>query len=275
MEHLILHLITVFILLLPLLATSSPQQVIYHQPYTVPSPHLVPQHRHRYPKGTVLQEDPLVYQMKRVVQSMNKFSNRFFNVINEDQNESGAVGATEGIAAAPLPPPSSTDLVYSPMTIFTSLSTLRSGSADDTFHELGTVLSLSKVNESVLEQGIGLILESVSHPTDKGSVNLINKLFLDSQLQPRNSYVNRVTDKFYGELVQTHFSNATAATRFVNTNMFVASHGALQDVLAIEEEEEEELEHGSGNLSTTKISVPLAIDGGLMLVSGLTLEADW
>ncbi|CAL8070694.1 unnamed protein product [Orchesella dallaii] len=211
--------------------------------------------RPRAPKVT--EEDPLVLNMKRVLLSANKFSTRFYSVMNEYTPEDSA----ESIEANP----SSEDLVYSPITIFTSLVTLRNGAYRDTANELSTALSISKLNSTILYTGMRLLLQSIQHRTEEGSLNLINRLFLDHSFHPDESFVNSVHDDFHGELVQTHFSNASAATSFVNSNMHVSSHGVLENVIT----------HTEDN-STEELNTTLTvIDGGLMLVSGFTLEAEW
>ncbi|ODM99329.1 Neuroserpin, partial [Orchesella cincta] len=205
--------------------------------------------RPRAPKLT--EQDAAVLNMKRVLSSANKFSSRLYSAM-----KSYAPEDSEELT------PSYEDLVYSPLTVFTSLLTLRSAASGNTALEIANALAVSKLNDTVVHTGIRLLLQSIQHPSEQGSLNLVNRLFLDHSFSPDHAYVNSVHDDFHGELVQTHFSNASAATQFVNSNMRVSSHGVLENVIT----------HTEDNSTDANASV---IDGGLMLVSGFTIEASW
>lgn len=206
-------------------------------------------------------EDPNV-PFKRISSSINKFSNRLYNVMNEytDESQDALV-------------PSAEDLVYSPISIFTSLSTLQSGSTHETKTELGTILSLAKINDTLIQEGVNSILDTFKKDS---SVNIVNRVFLDHAFHPTNQYVNSVRDKFHGEVVQTHFGNATAASLFVNKHVYQASHGVLQDVISVDlPENDEPVTESSLNATSGLVQSVQGIDGGLMLVSGMTFEGDW
>ncbi|XP_053800745.1 alpha-1-antitrypsin-like [Vidua chalybeata] len=125
------------------------------------------------------------------------------------------------------------NIFFSPLSISTAFAMLTLGARSNTLRELQQVLAfnLTQMEEQEVHEGFQRILQMLNDPHREEQLNMGNALFVDSQVELLQNFLDRATNFYYAEPVSSNFQNIPQARKEINMYVETKTHGKIVDLV--------------------------------------------
>ncbi|NWW69969.1 A1AT protein, partial [Climacteris rufus] len=125
------------------------------------------------------------------------------------------------------------NIFFSPLSISTAFAMLSLGARSNTLRELhkGLAFNLTDMEEQEIHEGFQRVLQLLNDPQREVQLNMGNALFIDSQLELFQNFLDSVTNFYYSEAVPSNFQNPPEAIKEINKYMERKTHGKIVDLV--------------------------------------------
>ncbi|XP_054422934.1 serpin A11 [Pteronotus mesoamericanus] len=125
------------------------------------------------------------------------------------------------------------NICFSPVSISTTLALLSLGTPAGTSAQIlrGLGFNLTETPQADIHQGFQSLLRTLDLPSPKLELKVGNSLFLDKQLRPRQSFLDRVRELYGALAFSANFTDSATTRRHINDYVRKQTYGQVVDGL--------------------------------------------
>ncbi|XP_073493591.1 serine protease inhibitor A3L-like [Phyllobates terribilis] len=123
------------------------------------------------------------------------------------------------------------NIVFSPLSISTALSTLVLGARSTTHQEILDVLNQNLTQEAEVHGALGHLQQILSQPQNDLQINIGNAIFVDKKMEILESFRNETKHYYQAEIVKTDFTEGPQVKGQINDHVKTKTDGKIPEVI--------------------------------------------
>ncbi|XP_077124546.1 alpha-1-antitrypsin-like protein GS55-MS [Ranitomeya variabilis] len=123
------------------------------------------------------------------------------------------------------------NIVISPLSFSTMLSTLVLGARSTTHQEIMDVLNQNHTQEAEVHGVLGHLHRTLSQPESNLQINIGNAVFVDKKMEILESFLNETVHYYQAEIVKTDFTDGPQVKGQINDHVKSKTDGKIPEVI--------------------------------------------
>ncbi|CAJ0968306.1 unnamed protein product [Ranitomeya imitator] len=123
------------------------------------------------------------------------------------------------------------NIVISPLSISTTLSTLVLGARSTTYQEILDVLNQNHTQEAEMHGALGHLHRTLNQPESNLQINIGNAVFVDKKMEILERFLNETEHYYQAEIVKTDFTDGPQVKGQINDHVKSKTDGKIPEVI--------------------------------------------